>query len=225
MLTFEQELGRRRECHHYASTRLWSPYSERVGQIGNWALPLFFGAPPDQQWKPGGDGGRDVGLLFKFWAWRDQSWYEADGKAARFPKWLPVNIKKCRVDHIYALVGPTWPLGDTYEPKGWEWGGAMAQQPITEKWCGNDADVYLKERPLLQRMSRLREAYRGMWRHYDVDGNPMEPRKALTDEELRPWYEELAKGIAELQRMEDEHERMAAVPQSGDYRDAPLPGG
>jgi hypothetical protein len=208
MMTFEKHLEMRKRMNSAPSTRLWSPVTEIVGLIGDWTIAFFFRAEPDQQWKPNGDGGRDIGALCHFWQSRAPGWFEFDGKASHFrPHSLAVDKTKIAPYRIYSLIGP---VGDTYKCLKWDWGHVlMLHDPIF--WGGVWA--HCRDRDECQEMSVLREAYCGMWRHYSPDKKPMEPREALTDEELKPWFEELGRGIALLR----DHER-ADPPRPPTYK-------
>lgn len=162
---FKRHLNERR-AQRYASTRLWNPDPDAIGMEGEKALAEYFDAIQDFRNRPGGDDRIDLELLLNLDG--SDQWFEVDVKAANDPKYLLVNVKKIVAHRLYVLCGPTV---DSWKLHGWERGSAMMLEP-TDRWSGNDAIVHYKKRGLLQKMTVLKRAYRGWWRHHGLRKRP-----------------------------------------------------
>jgi len=127
---------------------------------------IEFGGKPNSEKYYGGDGGKDINLLFR------QRWMLTDVKTAYVPNELLVGAAKqkdgttpkdsIKPNTIYVLAGYIAPRKAWF--RGWQMGHVIAKCEVVD-WCNNGRLVHHMPAEELRPMEELKRWYDGQWRH------------------------------------------------------------
>jgi len=199
--------------------RRWGEHTEEAAAEGEAAFAELMGGEPDLNLYDYGDGGKDQLVLCR--RYKEDKLIMVDVKGVwKTPHYLVVpsqehliagrpQIGVVRPDKLYVLTSRPpgqGPDGNEFiwDVHGCMWGDRVMTYPA-DFFMGNDKHTHMVPREELRPMAEFMAMYLDRW--CDRWGR-MHPAAFCDDNPYRGA----------------QHERMAGVPQSGDHRDAPLPG-